>query len=270
MSRRGLRAAALACLLAGTPALPGEPRGGPQLHEVSVQNNFFSPAELTIEVGDFVRWTNVSGFHNVFSCNPGQTGCAGQSSTETFASGPPANPPWVYTYQFQQVGSNPYVCQSHATTMTGVVTVQAPPPSPPVVPDGGAGGSPLLVAKLDPQASTLSVAWDATACPEAVDHHLLYAVGSRLPATPGGFYFPQGGECSLGLVSPHVWNAVPDPSGDVTRMLWYLVVANDGVSTEGSWGQDSAGNERSNFGATGASNRCGMSEKDLGNTCGAN
>ena len=34
-------------------------------HDVSVQNNFFTPNNLTIEVGDTVRWTNSAGFHDV-------------------------------------------------------------------------------------------------------------------------------------------------------------------------------------------------------------
>ena len=32
-----------------------------EVHEVVVGNNFFSPNNLTIEVGDTVRWTNDSG-----------------------------------------------------------------------------------------------------------------------------------------------------------------------------------------------------------------
>ena len=34
-------------------------------HEVTVGNNFFSPNDLTIQVGDTVRWTNNAGFHDV-------------------------------------------------------------------------------------------------------------------------------------------------------------------------------------------------------------
>jgi plastocyanin len=34
-------------------------------HDVAVRNNFFTPNDLTIEVGDTVRWTNNGGFHDV-------------------------------------------------------------------------------------------------------------------------------------------------------------------------------------------------------------
>ena len=46
-------------------------------------------------------------------------------------------------------------------------------------------------------------------------------------------------------------------------------VADNGVETEGSWGEDSAGNERSTYGLNGSSVRCEMIDKDLTNTCGA-
>ena len=49
---------ALALLLTGSAAVAA-------VHDVTVGNNFFSPNDLTIEVGDSVRWTNNSGFHDV-------------------------------------------------------------------------------------------------------------------------------------------------------------------------------------------------------------
>jgi plastocyanin len=239
-----------------------------QLHPVSVENNFFSPASVTIDVGDWIQWTNSAGFHNVFSCNPGQTGCAGSSSTETFTSGPPAPPLWEYSYQFTLPGPNPYICQSHATTMAGLVTVSGASASPPVVPDG-TNGTPMRVSKLDPSGATLSVSWDTSSCTGAADHEILYGVGSRLPNTPGGLYWLQGAQCSLGLDSPYAWSGVPDPSIDETRLLWWLVVATDAVDTEGPWGADSTGIERSGIGTNGSSNRCGITDKDLGNPCGS-
>ncbi len=97
-----------------------------QVHSVLVGNDFFSPRVLNIEVGDTVQWTNASGLHNVFSCVPEQLGCD-TTATETFVSGPPAAPIWIYSYTFQLPGSNPYICQSHAPFMTGLVEVSGAP-----------------------------------------------------------------------------------------------------------------------------------------------
>ena len=97
-----------------------------QVHSVLVGNDFFSPRVLDIEVGDTVQWTNASGLHNVFSCVPEQLGCD-TTATETFVSGPPAPPIWIYSYTFQFPGSNPYICQSHAPFMTGLVEVSGSP-----------------------------------------------------------------------------------------------------------------------------------------------
>ena len=50
--------AVLACLLGAGPALAAT-------HEVLVRNFAFEPPELTIQAGDSVRWTVISGTHSV-------------------------------------------------------------------------------------------------------------------------------------------------------------------------------------------------------------
>ena len=61
---------------------------GAQLHEVAVQSNAFEPQDLTVAVGDTVRWTNTTGdLHNVFSCTEDQFGCEGVAAGEMFTSG---------------------------------------------------------------------------------------------------------------------------------------------------------------------------------------
>lgn len=85
-------------------------------HEVTVSNFSFSPAELTITVGDAVRWTNVSGNHNVLA------------DDGSFTSGPVAPAPWEFTHTFTVAGNNPYYCVPHGGPggqgMSGVVVVQ--------------------------------------------------------------------------------------------------------------------------------------------------
>jgi plastocyanin len=87
-------------------------------HEVTVSNFSFSPAELTITVGDAVRWTNVSGTHNVVA------------DDNSFTSGSAAPAPWEYTHTFTSAGNNPYYCEPHGgpggSGMSGVVIVQSP------------------------------------------------------------------------------------------------------------------------------------------------
>jgi len=236
-------------------------------HPVTVANNFFSPETLTIEIGDEVRWTNTSGFHNVASCFPSQDGCDGQTSNEAFGNGPPAPAIWLFDHTFVAEGFNPYICQSHAPSMTGLITVGAPSLAPPAVPDGRVG-SPMLVERLNAQGSNLSIHWDAESCPGAASYHLIYGVGSRLPATPGAGYLPAGSRCALGLTSPFTWLFSPPASADSTNLLWWLVLAGGAGGSEGSWGADSAGNERDSPTPGGASGECGFDSKDLSNACG--
>jgi hypothetical protein len=50
--------------------------------------------------------------------------------------------------------------------------------------------------------------------------------------------------------------------------VWFLIVAHDGLGTEGSWGQDGAGAERVGPGPGGASLACGIALKTTTNACG--
>jgi plastocyanin len=81
---------------------------------------FYSPQNVTINVGDSVKWTNVSGAHNVngstllFPGNP-----------EGFTSGNVTGGPWTYTAGFTIAGIYNYHCTSegHAATQFGQITV---------------------------------------------------------------------------------------------------------------------------------------------------
>lgn len=87
-------------------------------HDVTVTNFSFSPGELTITVGDAVRWTNVLGNHNV------------KADDNSFTSGPAAPAPWEFTHTFTTVGLHPYYCEPHGgpggSGMAAVVIVQNP------------------------------------------------------------------------------------------------------------------------------------------------
>lgn len=83
------------------------------VHEVTVGDNFFSPSELTIQVGDTVRWINAAGgnSHNVNST----TGAWAQSTTA---------PSFEFEVVFNSPGSFPYNCTVHPAQMNGTITVE--------------------------------------------------------------------------------------------------------------------------------------------------
>lgn len=88
-------------------------------HEVTVQNNFFSPRDLVIEAGDTVVWKSIEGFHNVngsqdeYPMNP-----------ESFINGNAAPSPWEYTFVFDKPGFYNYHCDPHRSIdMLGTITV---------------------------------------------------------------------------------------------------------------------------------------------------
>ncbi len=238
----------------------------PQVFEVSVTDNSFTPSVLSVAIGDTVRWSNVSGsLHNVVSCSPGQIGCEGATAAESFTSGP-ATGFWSLDHTFTQAGDNPYVCQPHAFFMVGSVTVTGSTGTPPGVPDGRAG-APMLVGKLAPGGSTLSIAWDATSCSGATGHQIVYGYAFGLPGSTGGAYELAGAACSIGTASPYNWAGVPSAFVGSAGFVYWLVVATDGAATEGSWGKDGAGIERAGPGNAGSSAECGIAFKSLTNAC---
>ncbi len=239
---------------------------GSQTFDVSVNDDFFSPQDLTVALGDTVRWSNTTGnFHNVASCTPVQVDCSDQTAAESFTSGLPDGI-WELDHTFSQPGSNPYVCEPHAAFMRGSVTVIGSIGNPPGVPDGSTG-TPVRVSKLAQDGSTLSIAWDTTTCASAVDHEILYGYGFGLPGSTGGGFELAGARCSIGPTSPFTWTGVPPAFPGSTGFVFWILVATDGAVTEGSWGKDTAGIERQGPMSGGASGECGIVDKNLANSC---
>jgi hypothetical protein len=138
---------------------------------------------------------------------------------------------------------------------------------PPGVPDGTAGTTPLRVASLAADGSSLRVSFDTTSCASNVaNHHIVYGQRAGFPAAPGGIYTPLGSVCAIGNASPYDWTGVPDPT-DGSGLIWFIVVATDSAGVEGSWGVDGAHNERRGPGNNGADGTCSV-VKDAANTCG--
>jgi len=145
-------------------------------------------------------------------------------------------------------------------------TVNLNPPAPPAVPDGGGTGAPMTVTALDMAASSLQITWDTATCDGDSGFHIVYGQKSDLPTAGGGSFHVTGGVCGI-AATPFTWNSVPAPT-DGFGLIWWLVLANDGATKEGSWGQNSANIERLGPGPDGNSGVCGITQKVLTNSCG--
>lgn len=96
-------------------------------HQVVVDNFSFTPANLTIQVGDTVTWTNEGGTHNV-SADDGSFRCA-DGCDSTGGNGDPAPAGWSFTLTFDEpaelIG---YHCEPHGAPggvgMAGSITVE--------------------------------------------------------------------------------------------------------------------------------------------------
>lgn len=87
-------------------------------HVIEASGMTFTPNSLTINQGDTVEWTNLSGTHNVngtqatFPTNPASFGNAVGAA------------PWTYSFVFTVAGNYVYQCDVHAPNMAGAISVQ--------------------------------------------------------------------------------------------------------------------------------------------------
>lgn len=85
---------------------------------VKVTSNQFEPAEVTVKVGQTVRWTWAGGTHNVVS-GPDCT-----TEDGLFKSGAPQGG-GTFDKKFETAGTFPYYCQPHCSMgMKGQVIVE--------------------------------------------------------------------------------------------------------------------------------------------------
>ena len=110
---------------------------------VSIVNNTFDPADITVQPGDTVRWTWVNGFHSTRS----DTGI--WSSAESF-------PPFTFDFTFPSVGNFPYYCSQHGAPggvgMSGIVRVQSPTATPTQTPTPTVTPTPTITPIRTPEA----------------------------------------------------------------------------------------------------------------------
>ena len=113
--KRVLFGLALACGFALVPACSSEDTGSSSgssgttppaaAATVTVKSNEFSPATVTVKVGESVQWTWAGGSHNVVS----GTNCAGDNN---FTSGNPQTG-GTFEKKFEAAGTFDYFCTPH-------------------------------------------------------------------------------------------------------------------------------------------------------------
>lgn len=101
------------------------------------------------------------------------------------------------------------------------------PPAVAPVPDGTFGTA--MRASRGATPSVINLTWDVSSCAPA-GHHVVYGNLAGLPT-----YQVAGGVCGLGGSGAFAWNGVP--AGD----LWFVVAGDNGLTTEGLWGNASTG-----------------------------
>jgi plastocyanin len=88
---------------------------------VSVSNFLFSPASVSANVGDTMRWVWVAGFHTTTSTIV-PPGAATWDSPVTSSN-------QTFEYKITVAGSYTYFCKVHGLGMSGTITVAAAPPT---------------------------------------------------------------------------------------------------------------------------------------------
>jgi hypothetical protein len=214
-------------------SLPGAPTPN-----YIIPGNFFSVTADTIRYNPYDFWSFTAGQLPTDGINSRQRDCLSCPNSPTNFAG-----------------------------QTGSVNANPPPAAPPGVPDGAAGSTPMTVVANDASATSLSISWDTATCSDATSHHIIYGQKSDLPAAPGGVFGLTGAVCGIGGTSPFLWSPAPDAT-DGLGLIWWLVVVNDGASTEGPWGNGSDGLERIGPGPGGSSGLCGITTKNITNVCG--
>jgi len=91
-------------------------------HMVEVTSNQFTPADITINVGETVGWTNLGGNHNING-----TQATYPNNPESFGNGAASSAAWTYEFTFGNIGVYDYQCDPHVGFgMVGTVTVIDP------------------------------------------------------------------------------------------------------------------------------------------------
>ncbi len=97
---------------------------------VSIVDFGFDPANITINVGDTMTWTNTGSFTHTTTSG---TTTGGTPHPDGLWNSGFLTPGQTFSHTFTKGGVFPYYCIPHFTSMTGTVTVQAAAKVPPTV-----------------------------------------------------------------------------------------------------------------------------------------
>lgn len=132
---------------------------------------------------------------------------------------------------FLYTGGNWWVDDVSVTAALVPGTCSAAPAGPPPVPDGAAvPGTPLRASR---SGGSVAITWDPSQCVATAVNVYWGAIGNYATFTGGACGLPPTGSATV---------AVP-------ANAWFLVVATDGASTDGSWARRLDGTERSYSGS---------------------
>ncbi len=204
---------AAASLCAASPAAA-------EIHVVTLQGITFSPAHITIDEGDTVRWQWVDDFH---STTEGSNGIPGGAWDEPID---PSSPQFTLTFDAGFLAANPrpgdiydYFCIPHEIFgMTGSVTV---------VTGGAPPGTNYCTATVN---STAQAAAMAGAGSGSITGNCLVLIANDVPQTPGiGIFIggPSGAQIPFFngnlCVSPQglqrINQVTPPVNGTVTQLI---------------------------------------------------
>lgn len=156
--------------------------------------------------------------------------------------------------------------QSDTSYASNTVTVISS--SPPGVPNGISGNA-MTASKVDNLGNTINISWD-NGC-SGQNYSIIVGGGSGLPLSYNGVYQVDivNSVCAIGNSGSFSWNNTINPQIDPKGFYWWILVATDSSqNTEGSWGKNNGNIERTGPSTNGSSGICGITNKDLSNSCG--
>jgi plastocyanin len=127
LPRRALAALALAGLTAGLGSLAAPPQIRAAEHAIQIADSAFSPATLTISVGDSVTWTNADDRPHTVTSNDGAFDSGNLDEGRAFS------------FTFTEPGTYTYVCNYHPKMQATIVVTEGSAPASTA--SGGSRGS---------------------------------------------------------------------------------------------------------------------------------